>query len=341
MQEGLTPEHSTELIADTLEELLNRSAVADEGGAHLQATRWDGAESGLHVVRDPLDEVGSVLVLDHADLVLDLLHGDLTAVDGRAGKVTTVAEVAGGHHVLGVKDLLGELGHRDCAEAVRAAGGEWGEADHEEVEARERNHVDGKLAKIAVQLTWEAEASGDTRHDGGDEVVEITVAWVVELERAHADVVESLVVDAEGLIGVLDELMDGEGGVVGFNNGIGDLWRWNNGEGGHHAVRELFTDLGDEERAHTSTSTTTERVGDLEALETVAALSLTAHNIEHLINKLSTLGVMSLGPVVSGTALAEDEVVRTEELPEWTSTDGIHGTRLQIDEDRAGDILVA
>jgi hypothetical protein len=39
--------------------------------------------------------------------------------------------------------------------------------------------------------------------------------------------------------------------------------------------------------------------------------------------------------------LAEDEVVWTEELTERTSTDGVHGARLQIDEHGTWDILVA
>ena len=45
--------------------------------------------------------------------------------------------------------------------------------------------------------------------------------------------------------------------------------------------------------------------------------------------------------MLTSTALAEDEVIGTEELAEGTSTDGIHGTRLEIDENGTRDILVA
>ena len=341
MQESLATEHSGELVANALEEFLDRSAVADEGGAHLEAARWDGAESGLDVVWNPLNEVGGVLVLHVADLVLDFFHGDLAAVDGGAGEVAAVAEVAGGHHVLGVEDLLGELWHGDGTEGVCATAGERCEADHEEVETRERNHVHGELAQIAVELTWEAQASGDARHDSGDEMVEIAVARVVELECAHADVVQRFVVDAERLVGVLDELMNRESRVVRLNDGVGHLGRWDDGEGGHHAVGELLADLADEKRAHASARSTTERVGDLEALKAVAALSLATDNIEDLVDKLSTLRVVALGPVVAGARLTEHEVVWTEELAEWTRTDSIHGPGLQVDEDRTWDVLVA
>jgi hypothetical protein len=82
-------------------------------------------------------------------------------------------------------------------------------------------------------------------------------------------------------------------------------------------------------------------VGDLESLEAIAALSLAADNVEDLVDELSTLGVVTLGPVVASTGLAEDEVVGAEELAERTGADGIHGTRLEIDEDSARNVLVA
>jgi hypothetical protein len=82
-------------------------------------------------------------------------------------------------------------------------------------------------------------------------------------------------------------------------------------------------------------------VGDLEALQAVAALGLPTDNVKNLVDKFGTFGVMTLGPVVSGTRLAENEVVRTEELAERTGTNSVHGARFEIDEDSARNILVA
>ena len=39
MQESLAPEHGCELLGDTLEELLDGGAVADEGGGHLKGRK--------------------------------------------------------------------------------------------------------------------------------------------------------------------------------------------------------------------------------------------------------------------------------------------------------------
>merc|ERR1712159_860104 len=106
-----------------------------------------------------------------------------------------------------------------------------------------------------------------------------------------------LVIDAHNLIGVLNKLMDGEGSVVWLNNGIGNLWGWDDGESGHDSVWVLFSDLGDEEGSHTGSSTTTEGVGYLETLEAIAALSFLSDDIEDRIDELGSLGVVTLGPV--------------------------------------------
>ena len=169
-------------------------------------------------------------------------------------------------------------------------------------------------------------------------MIKITIGWGGELEGSEADIVEGLVINAHNLIGVLDELMDGKGGVVGLNNGVGDLGGGHDGEGGHDSVGVFFTDLGDEEGTHAGAGTTTEGVGDLEALEAIATLSLLTDDVEDGVDELGTFGVVTLGPVVTGTGLTEDEVVGSEELSEGTSTDGVHGTGLEIHKDGAGHV---
>ena len=71
----------------------------------------------------------------------------------------------------------------------------------------------------------------------------ITVGGGGELEGSEADIVEGLVVNAHNLVGVLDKLMDGEGGVVGLNDGIRDLGGGHDGESAHHSVGVFFSDL--------------------------------------------------------------------------------------------------
>lgn len=54
---------------------------------------------------------------------------------------------------------------------------------------------------------------------------------------------------------------------------------------------------------------------------------------------LLTLGVVALGPVVAGAALAKDKVVRPEYLAEGASPDRVHGSGLQVKQDGPGHVL--
>ena len=245
---------------------MDSGGVSEEGDGDLESLWWDIADGGLAVVGDPLNEVRGVLVLGVGDLRVDFLGGQAGAEHNGGSEVTSVTWVRGAHHVLGVEHLLGELWGGESAVLLGATGGEWGEASHEEMETWEWHQVDGELFQVGVELTSETEAAGDTGESSRDEMDKITVGWGSELEGSEADIVEGLVVNAHNLIGVLNKLMDGEGGVVGLDDGVGDLGGGHDGEGGHDSVGVLLTDLGDEEGAHAGAGTTTEGVGDLEAL---------------------------------------------------------------------------
>jgi len=65
-------------------------------------------------------------------------------------------------------------------------------------------------------------------------------------------------------------------------------------------------------------------------LQAVAILSFLANNIENEVNQLSSLRVVPLGPVVSGTGLTEDKVIRPKDLSIRTRSETIHGSGLQI-----------
>ena len=52
-----------------------------------------------------------------------------------------------------------------------------------------------------------------------------------------------------------------------------------------------------------------------------------------------TFSVVAFGPVVAGPGLPEDEVVRPENAAEGAGPDGVHRARLQVQEDRSGDVF--
>lgn len=63
--------------------------------------------------------------------------------------------IGSSHHVLGVEHLLSQLGDGNSTELRAIMGGERGKANHEEMQARERNQVDSHLSEIGVQLSRE------------------------------------------------------------------------------------------------------------------------------------------------------------------------------------------
>lgn len=65
------------------------------------------------------------------------------------------------------------------------------------------------------------------------------------------------------------------------------------------------------------------------------------YHIQYWIDQLSTFGVMSFCPVVTGARLTEYEIVRTEDLSEWSGTNRIHGAWFQIDQNGTWYVFAA
>ena len=59
-------------------------------------------------------------------------------------------------------------------------------------------------------------------------MVKITIGGGGEFEGSEANIVESFVINDEDHIGVFDQLMDGQGSVVRFNDSVRYFSRWYN-----------------------------------------------------------------------------------------------------------------
>lgn len=76
-------------------------------------------------------------------------------------------------------------------------------------------------------------------------------------------------------------------------------------------------------------------------LKAIAALGFFADNVKNRVDQFSSFSVVTFGPVVTGSTLAKDEIVRAEELAKWSRTNGIHGARLQIHKNSTGNIFAS
>ena len=75
------------------------------------------------------------------------------------------------------------------------------------------------FSQIRVELTRKPKASSDTRHYDWNEVVQIAIDGCQQLECPEADVVEGLIINAEGLVWVFGEPINSGRCVVGLDDG--------------------------------------------------------------------------------------------------------------------------
>jgi len=166
------------------------------------------------------------------------------------------------------------------------------------------DQVSLELSDINVQGTVESEGGSEGGDNLGNESVEVGVGWSLDVEVSSADVIDGFVVDHDSNIGVLEEGVGGEDGVVWLNNGGGDLWGWVDGETELGFLTVIDGESLEEEGSETGTGSSTDGVEDKETLKTSALIGKLSDSVEAEINDFLTNGVMSSGEVVGGVFLS-------------------------------------
>ena len=161
-----------------------------------------------------------------------------------------------------------------------------------------------ELGDINVKSTVESEGSSEGGDNLGNESVEVGVGWSLDIEVSSADVVNGLVIDHNSNIGMLEEGVSGQDGVVWLNNGGGDLWGWVDGESKLGLLTVINGKSLEEKGSESGTGSSTDGVEDEETLETGALVGELSDSVEAEIDDLLTDGVMSSGEVVGGILLS-------------------------------------
>ena len=241
MDEGSLGVHEIELVIDSGEDLSDGGGVGDHAdGAHNlgDIATWHNSgglvvDTALETGGAPVDELDGSLGLDGGDSGVDILGDDITSVHEAAGHVFTVTGVALGHHGGGLEGGVGDLSDGELL-VIGLLGGDDGSVGGEhEMDTGVRHQVSLELSHIDVEGTIESERGSEGRDDLGDQSVQVGVGGSLDVEVSAADIVDGLVVEHDGDIGVLKEGVSGEHGVVGLNNSGGDLG------GGVHGEAEL------------------------------------------------------------------------------------------------------
>jgi hypothetical protein len=250
-----------------------------------------------------------------------------------------VSWVALGHHGGWLEGGVGDLSDGELLVVSLLGGDNWGIGRKHEMDSWVWHQVGLELSDIDVKGTVESEGGSEGGDNLSNESVQVGVGWSLDIEVSSADIIDGLVIEDNGNIGVLKEGVSGEHGVVWLNNGGGDLWGWVDGETELGLLTVVDGKSLEEERSETGSGTSTDGVEDEETLETSALIGELSDSVEAEIDDLLTNGVVTSGEVVGGIFLSGDELLWMEELSVGSGSDLIDNGWLEIEEDGSWDVL--
>lgn len=163
---------------------------------------------------------------------------------------------------MNLEALVGALG----------SGDDRGIADQGIVDTRIGDQVGLELVEIDVEGTVEAQRRGDGRDNLSNQAVEMLVARPGNIQIPAADIVDSLVVNQECAVRVLDCAVGGKNSVVRLDDGSGNPGSRVDGELKLALLSVVGGQTLKEEGTKSGTGTTAERVEDQETLEGLAVV---------------------------------------------------------------------
>ena len=320
-------------------------------GQHADAARHFGEvtarDNGGRLVVDanleaggaPVHKLDGALGLDLGDGSVDVLGDNVTAIEHAAGHVLAMAGIAL-HHLVGwFKAGVGDLGYSELLVIGLLGRDDWSIDGQGEVDPGVGHQVGLELREIHVESAIKAEGGSDGGHNLANEPVQVCVGWSVDVQVAAANVIDGLIVNHEGTIGVLQSGVSGQDRVVRLNNSSGDLGSRVDREFQLGLLSIVNRESFHEERSEARASSPTKRVENEEPLETGTLISQLTNSVQHEIHYLLANGVMSPGIVVGGIFLASDQLFRVEQLTVGTSANFIHDSWFQVYKDRPWNML--
>jgi len=250
-----------------------------------------------------------------------------------------VARIALGHHVGWLEARVGNLGHREGLVVRLLRRDDWRVRGHHEVDTWVWHQVSLELSDVDVECTIETKGGSQGGHNLSDNTVEVGVCWALDVEATTADVVHGLVVKHDGNVGVLEESMGGEDGIVRLHDGCGDLRGWVHAESELGLLAVIDRKTLEEESTKTGAGTTSYGVEEHEPLEASALVCELAQAIKGEVHDFLADGVMTTGIVIRGILLAGDQLLWMVELAVCAGTDLVDHGWFEIEVDATGHVF--
>merc|ERR1719150_531884 len=351
VDEGTLGVHHVVLLGDTLgEDTADGDVISNHGDialgllhdVSLDLCGWNLVQANLESGWAPLDEGDLVVLLQPLDGGVGLLGLDLSSVVDGDGHVLVLhwVEVGVFHkHVLGLEHVVGDLA--DGLGLVRCLllVDDGGKCGGHEVESREGHQVGLELSEVNVELSVESEGRSHGGDDLGDDHVQVSIAWAVNVQLLLADAIDSLVVKQHGHLGVIQQPMGGEHGVVGLHDTGGDLGGGVDLESNLGLLAVVNGNALEDERAKSGSGTTSDGVVDDESLDVLGVVNELAQAVVHLVEDLLSDGVVSTSEVVRGIFLSVQEELGVEHLGVSSGSDIVDDSWLEVNGDVSWDEL--
>jgi len=196
-----------------------------------------------------------------------------------------------------------------------------------------------ELGDINVQGTIESKGGSEGTDDLGDQSVQVGVGRLLDVELTSANIVESLVIQAEGTVGVFQKSVGGEDGVVRFDNGGRNLGGRRDGEGQLGLAAVVHGKAFQQEGTKTGSGTSSGGVEDEETLESGTVVGKLSDAVQDGVNNFLSDGVVTTGVVVGSIFLSGDDLLGVVELGVLSGADFVTHGGFQIHKDGTGDVL--
>jgi hypothetical protein len=172
-----------------------------------------------------------------------------------------------------------------------------------------------------------------------NETVQVLVVGALDAKVPSADVVDGLVVNHEAAVGVLEGRVGGEDGVVGLDDGGGDLRRRVDTELELALLAVVDGQTLHQQGTEAGTCAAAEGVEDKETLQTRAVVGDAADLVEDLVDELLSDRVVAAGVVVGRILLSGDHVLGVEQRAVGAGADLVDDVGLEIGVDGTRDVL--
>merc|ERR1719154_884697 len=180
-------------------------------------------DANLEASGAPVHKLDASLGLDGGDGRIDVLGDHVSPVEHAAGHVLAVAGVALHHLVGGLEASVGDLRHAELLVVSLLRGDDRGVGGQGEVDPWVGHQVGLEFSQVHVEGSIKSQRGGDGGDNLTDHPVKVGVGRTVNVQVPPADVIDGLVVNHEGAVGVLQGGVGGQDGVVGLHHGRGHL----------------------------------------------------------------------------------------------------------------------